>query len=513
MATTTVDAAETEPAPPTLRPFALVPVVAVTAVSAVLLLFSASRYGYFGDELYFLAAGRRLSFGYADQGPVLPLLAWLMDSLWSGSLVVLRLPAVVLTLAAVVISALIARELGGGRGAQLLTAVAYASSPFLLLQGDNLSTNAVDCALWVVITWLVVRWVRTRQDRLLLFAALVTAVDMQVKWLIPAFWVVLAVCALIFGPRDLVRRPLLWLGGLIVVLVSVPSLLWQADHGWPQLALAEAVADEQVYSGGAIGFLPLAIVIAGVLGAPLLCFGVWVLMRRPALRPYRFLGATMLVLAVLFMFTGGRIYYLGGMYAVMFGAAAVILAQHWKQAASRRRRRVLTGTGVLVSVVSVAVVVWSLPWQSAQDIPVPAGQDEAALQISLYGEFGWPELTAAVVAAHRSLSPSEQRNSAVITDTYWQAGALDQLARDELPPIYSPARGFGYFAVPPDSATTFVCVGGEQTQLRTQFAVLEPIGRVDTRLGFPGDSRDVTLWKCAQPKASWSQVWPEWMRL
>src|SRR5690606_22118106 len=203
--------------------FAAGGVGAVAATSAAVLLFSATRYGYFGDELYFLAAGRRLSFGYADQGFVLPVLARLMDTIAPGSLLALRLPAVALTVLAVVLAAQIARELGGGRAAQVLTALAYATSPFLLLQGKVLSTNTIDTALWVVITWLLVRWARTRRDALLLAAALVTAVDMQVKWLIPVFWIAVAAGALLFGPRDLVRRPLLWLGGAIVVAVTIPT--------------------------------------------------------------------------------------------------------------------------------------------------------------------------------------------------------------------------------------------------------------------------------------------------
>jgi uncharacterized membrane protein len=221
----------------------------VAAVAAVVLVLSATRYGYFGDELYFLAAGRRLSFGYADQGPVLPLLAALGDTVAPGSLVALRLPAILLTVVAIVVSALVAREFGGGRGAQILTALGYATSPFLLMQAKNLSTNAIDSALWVLITWLVVRWVRTRRDGLLLAAAAVTALDMQVKWLIPFFWIAVVASSLVFGPRDLVRRPLLWAGGLIVLLVSVPSLFWQARHGWPQLGLSAVVREEQQYSG------------------------------------------------------------------------------------------------------------------------------------------------------------------------------------------------------------------------------------------------------------------------
>ncbi|MEU1980583.1 glycosyltransferase family 39 protein [Nocardia sp. NPDC019395] len=511
--TTTTLATDPVPEAPAARSFATAPVLGVAAVSAVVLVLSATRYGYFGDELYFLAAGRRLSIGYADQGPVLPFLALAMDTVAPGSLVALRLPAILLTVVAIVVSAQIAREFGGGRVAQVLTAVGYATSPFLLLQAKNLSTNAIDTALWVLITWLVVRWVRTRRDGLLLVAAAATAVDMQVKWLIPFFWLAVAVSSLFFGPRDLVRRPLLWLGGFGVLLVSAPLLLWQADRGWPQLALTAAVRQEQQATGGPVAFVPLAVLIAGVLGAVLLCYGVWALLRRDSLRPYRFLGATALLLLIVFLVSGGRIYYVAGMYGVIFAAGAVGLTEVVTRSASRWRRRVLIGSGAVLAAVSILVVLISTPWQPPEDIVMPEDEAAAAIQIGLYGEFGWPELAAAVVAAHDSLTPREQAASAVIADSYWQAGALDHLAGDDLPGVYSPARGFGYFGAPPDTATTMVCVGGDEDRLRSQFAVLEPIGRVDTRLGFLGTTRDLTLWKCAQPRESWSRVWPEWMHM
>lgn len=173
----------------TRAPFARWGVLSIAAAAGIVLAFCAGRYNYFGDELYFLAAGRRLSFSYADQGPVLPLLARAMDTLDPGSFFVLRLPSILLTLAALVLSAAIARELGGGRGAQLLTATAYATSIFLLLQGQTLSTNAVDTALWVVITWLLVRWIRTRHDSLLIWASVVDlGYSCRWPWPSPVSW-------------------------------------------------------------------------------------------------------------------------------------------------------------------------------------------------------------------------------------------------------------------------------------------------------------------------------------
>ncbi|WP_167768757.1 glycosyltransferase family 39 protein [Nocardia sp. CS682] len=488
------------------RPFALAGVGAVAVLSAIALLASAGRYGFFGDELYFISAGRRLSFGYADQGPLVPAIARLMDVLAPGSLVAQRIPALLVTVAAVVISAQIAREFGGGHRAQILTAIAYASSPFLLVQGTQLATNTVDTALWVLISWLLVRWVRTRRDSLLLWASLATALDMQVKWLIPFFWVAVAIGVLCYGPRDLLRRPALWAGAALVVLLTLPSLIWQAGHGWPQLRLGAVIAAEQATIGGRYTWLPLAVASAGLLGGLLLIYGIVTLFRWEPLRQYRFLAPLPLLLAVAFIATDGRPYYAAGCYAVIFAAGAV----RWTEQMGRLRTIV---TLVLV-VVSVALVAFTMPWRPESDYTPAENEAQAGLSIGVYGRFGWPELAAATATAYRSLPEADRAATVIITDSYWQASALDVFsAENNLPDVYSPNRGFGYFGTPPDSATTVLWVGDDASDIRPLFASVTPIGRADTPLGFPGATRDVTIWRCDGPRAPWSHTWPDLLRL
>ncbi|MBF6192533.1 MULTISPECIES: glycosyltransferase family 39 protein [Nocardia] len=489
-----------------LPPFAFGGVAAVAASAAVALLASIGRYGFFGDELYFVAAGRRLTVGYADQGPLLPAIARAMDLLAPDSLVALRLPAVLVTVAAVVLTAQIAREFGGDRPAQVLAAAAYATSPFLLVQGTLLATNTIDTALWVVVSWLVIRWVRTRRDGLLLAAALVTAVDMQVKWLIPFFWIALAIGVAIYGPRELLRRPALWWGGAIVVVTSAPSLVWQAERDWPQLRLGGVVAAEQATIGGRYSWLPLALASAGVIGGLLLVYGVWALLRAESLRPYRFLGLMPVVLAVIFIVTGGRPYYAAGCYGALIAVGAV----RWME--NRRRSRLLLTAAV--AALSVAAVVFSLPLRPESDIEPVDTQAQAGFEIAIYGRFGWSELAAGTAAAYAALPEHERASAVVIADSYWQASALD-LARASygLPASYSPNRGFGYFGTPPDTATTVLWVGGAETDVRAHCAQVSAAGQVDARLGYPGVTRGVTVWRCAQPLVPWSRAWPDMLRL
>ncbi|MFI5775652.1 ArnT family glycosyltransferase [Nocardia sp. NPDC051570] len=487
-------------------PFATAGVAAVVVVAAAALLASIGRYGFFGDELYFIAAGRRLAESYADQGPLLPAISRLMDMIAPNSMVAQRIPAVLVTLAAIVVSAQTARELGGSRAAQVLTAVAYASSIFLLVQGDQLSTNAIDTALWVTLGWLLVRWVRTRRDDLLLWAGVVTAIDMQVKWLVPFFWLAAAIGVLSCGPRELLRRPALWWGAALTALTMLPSLFWQARHGWPQLGMGAQVAAEADTSGGRVTFVPLALLAAGVLGLTLVVCGMVALFRFEALRPYRFLGVVPLVLFAAFMITDGRPYYVVGSYPVVMAAGAVL----WTRRAARWR----TIVAALLAVVSAVTVVAALPFKPERDLRPAADADAAAAQLTVYGKLGWPELATSVAAAYRALPEPQRAHAVIVTDSYWQASALDFYRTDDgLPAVYSPNRGFGYFGTPPDSATTVLWVNGDEADLRSHFATVTPIGHVHTRLGFPTVNSDLTIWRCDNPKTPWSQAWPGMLRL
>ena len=481
--------------------FARLPVFIVAGVVAALLLGTSWRLGYFGDELYFIAAGQHPAWGYADQPPLLPLLARLMTTIAPDSLVVLRLPAVLVTAAGVVFAAMIARELGGERRAQLLTAVAYGASIELLGTGHLLATSTIDPFLWTVTTWLIVRWVRVRDDRLLLYAGLVTAVDLQVKYLIPIFWIALAGTVLVMGPRDMLRRPLLWLGLAVAVLTMVPSLLWQAHNGWPQLAMNSQVAAEvEAGYGGRLGFLPWALLGAGVLfGAVLLCYGLWRLLRSPDLRAYRFMAVASLVTAALFIAAEGRYYYVAGLYAVCWAAGAVEIQRH--RPAVWWRWAVDWPTAAVSALVTVLLVLPILPPRSTDSGDLVSG-----------GSVGWPELTDTVATAYLSLPADQRARTAVVTASYWQASALAKFGPARgLPTVYSPNRGFWFFGQPPAADTDALVIGPEAvgSQLSNLCTSVQAMTTAHYAGGVSGANTDVTVWHCVGIRQSWSSVWDQ----
>lgn len=480
----------------TIAPFAWLPVLAIAAAVGLLLGLTSSNYGPGFDEMYFLVAGRdHPAWGYFDQPPLVPMLTALMDSWFPGSTVALRLPVTIAAALGVVVTALIARELGGRRPAQMIAAGTFATSGVITIS-HWIATYTLDPFFWTVITWLVVRWVRMHRAGLhndwpLLWAGVVTAVSLQTKFMIPAFWAAVALAALILGPREMLRRPKLWIGAGIAVLCTVPTLIWQAANGWPYTQMGAVVASE---SGGALAFLASSYFGAGVVvGVVALTYGFWRLLRAPALRPYRFLGVALIGVFVVFLVTDGRFYYSMGLYALPFAVAAVELPR-------RNLARWWRPVGWLAFAVSAVLIVVQLPIypkDTVEDMPVewqgiPLGSTFAS------GELPPKEIGELAGRVYAELPPEERDRTAVFAPMYTVAAAVDYYGRaDGIPQVYSGHRGYWYFGAPPDTMDKVLYVDAEAPGdvIAPHFATSRPLVE-----------GAITLYEGR--KETWEQIWP-----
>ncbi|RZU30399.1 glycosyltransferase family 39 protein [Blastococcus saxobsidens] len=477
--------------------------LALGAALAVALLALAGRYGYHRDELYFLRAGSEPAAGYVDQPPFTPIVAAAMDALAPGSLVALRLPSALAAGAVVVLTGLLAREFGGGRTAQLFAAACMAVSSVLLAVGHLLSTTTFDLLFWTLLSWLLVRAVRDGGRTWLLVGG-VAGLALQNK-LHPAFLLGAVVLGLLaVGPRRVLGSPWPWAGGLVALLVWAPNLVWQARNDWPQLALADAIA------AGSSGtsepwylFVPFQLVLVGPLLFPVWMAGWWRLARDRQLRTWGCFAVAYAVLALLFLVTGGKPYYLAGLYPLLLAAGADP-ALRWARRFGARARTVLLSALALSLVVSAVLMLPVLPVRWLASTPVPAVNYDAGETV------GWPRFAAAVEQAHGRLPDGDR--AVVLTGNYGQAGAVDRYA-PELGPAYSGHNSYWTWGPPPEEATAAVVVGLPREQLERWFGSVRAAGRIDNGVGLDNEEQGTTVWLATERQVPWSQIWSELRRL
>ena len=300
----------------------------------------------------------------------------------------------------------------------------------------------------------------------------------------------------------MLRGPGPWVAAALALLVWAPYVAWQATHGWPLLALSEAIA------GGSSGsseppwlFVPFQLVLVSPFLVPVWVAGWWRLARDPALRAYRAFAVAFVVLAIVFTTTGGKPYYLAGLYPVLLAAGAQPVLR-W---AADPARRALLGTALVLSAATSAVL--TLPLVPARVLP-------ATPIVEIYREageqVGWPELAATAAGVFTTLPPAERATATVLTANYGQAGAVDRFGPGlGLPPAHSGHNSYADWRTPPETATTAIVLGHDRDQLRRWFGSVEPAARVDNGIGLDNDEQGTPVWVCRERHASWAELWPE----
>lgn len=480
-------------------------VFVIASFVLAVLLIGAGGYGPHRDELYFLAAGENLAWGYPDQGPLTPALAALMDGLAPDSLTVLRLPSALATAATVLLTGLLARELGASKRAQQIAAGTTAVGSVFLITGHLLSTTTFDLLAWTLITLLVVMAVRTKNDRLWLVAGVVLGLALLNKPL-PVFLAIgLLAGVAIAGPRGLLRNPWVWAGAGIALAIWSPWLIWQASEGWPQLDVAAELADgSSTSSEPRWAFLPFQALLVSPLLVPIWVAGLWALFRDPGMRDFRFLGWAWVVLAGLFLLTAGKPYYLAGLFGVLIAAGAPKV-DRWLDRGRPRARRVALATALgLSAVVSATLALPVLPETSLD--PVIAANEDVAETV------GWPELTATVAEVQAMLPPDER--AVIVTINYGEAGAIDRYGSAlGLADAFSGHNGYWDWGPPPDEPAPVIAVGFGRDELVGLLSGCRAEARITNDAEVENEELGRAVYLCDGTAAPWSEIWPEFRRL
>ena len=474
-------------------------VAAIAALQAAVLVATSTRYGYHRDELYFMVAGSHPAFGYPDQPPIVPLVSWLMHDLAPGSLALLRLPSALVAAATTIIAALVAREVGGARRAQLVAAGCTAVSGFALAVGHNVSTTTFDVLSTTAFLWLAIRALARSSGVSLLAAGIVVGVGFEAKPQVGLVAVVAAVALAIVGPRWPLRSPWTWGGALAAILLAAPFLVWQQQHGWPQLTVAGNIGGSA--EGGRQGFVPFQLVMVSPVLVPVWVAGLLAPFRRASLRWLRFLPLTYAGLGIAYIVGDGKAYYLASLYPVLLGIGALPTAD-WTQ-----RRRL--NAGLLAAAITVTAAISA--FLALPLLPEKSLQGSAVMAINPdQGEtVGWPRFIDTVAGAWRALPSRERAHTAIFTGNYGEAGAVDVLGRSKgLPRAYSGHNGFGEWGKPSALATRALLIGYDgASDAAPDFRGCRTLARIDNGVGLDNDEQGLPLLLC-RPASSWATLWP-----
>lgn len=464
------------------------------------------RYGYHGDELYFLECGRHLAFGYVDHPPLIPWIARLADEL-GGGLLALRLPAIAAGIGTLALTALIVREWGGGKVAQQVALLSLAVAPAHLRLASMLNIPVVEVFLCTAASYLVARALR-RQERwtwLLVGAALGLAVLAKHS---SVLWAGALALGLIVSPsRRVLSSPWPWAGAAIAFLLALPNLLWQVDHGFASLEFMRLLRHEVLATQGRGLFAAGQLLYFHPLAVPVWLAGLWFGFSASgrAVRPF---AALFLVMFLFLLVAGGKPYYLASAYPAILAGGGIAIERLLRARQGLRRAFVgaLAASGVALALVTLP----ALPLRTVDRViesvlgwAVPA----MALTHDMHGMVGWEVHAATIEAVYRSLPAEERGQASVLAGNYSQAAAVNRLRREPVPRAVSGHMSYYLWGPDEGRGSVLIAYGLPRDLLERHYKVCEERARIDAPLARPWDT-NLPVYVCRQPRGSMDEMWP-----
>ncbi len=496
-----------------------VQIVSAFSLATLLLhLLTSSRYGYFRDELYYIACSRHLDAGYVDMAPLCAWLLRLQSSLFGDSLFSLRLFPAIAGALTVALTGAIARVLGGRVWAVTLACAGAMSALIYLALGNFYSMNVFEPLFWMGSIYLFIRIINGGSQKLWLWFGLIAGLGLENKHSMAFFGVGIA-AALLFTPeRRQFARPWIWLGGMIALAVASPNILWQIHNGWPTHELLSNVAHSHknvVLSPPQ--FLAQQVLILNPATLPLWLGGLCWLLFADEGRRYRSLGIAYLITLGEFVIMHGKHYYLAPIYPMLLAAGGVaterLLALHWRWA-----KPALVAAMIALAAVLAPTTMPLLPPESLLAYmhaihfqpPKTETSHTAALPQLFADQFGWEEMTVSVAHAYEQLSLDDQKRAAIFCQNYGQAGAIDFFGpKHGLPPALSGHQNY-YLWGPRNFSGELMLVldtpGGKEAE---QFRSVEDLGLVaSSPWAMPWEQR-THIYLCHDLKGSLRDLWPK----
>jgi hypothetical protein len=492
-------------------------VLCIATCKLLVHLYAGRHYGYFVDELYYLACSWHLDWGYVDQPPLIAVITWLARSLLGDSLPALRFFPAVAGAAEVALTALIARELGGKRFAQGLAAIAALVTPGFLAADSLLTMNAFEPLFWMGCAYLLIRIIKTGDPRLWIWFGILSGVGLENKYSMLIFGAGIVLGLVLTEQRRMLASPWIWLGGALAFLIFLPNLLWNIHRHFPFLEVhANIQRSGRDVPLGPLAFFAQEILTMLPLNLPIWLVSLWFYFFSKPGKPFRALGWAWVFTAVVIATLSPRIYYLYPAFPILFAGGSVMWEVWLDQPRHQWLKFAYPGLMVVLGAVFSPLVIPVPPpetyirYTKALHLQPPRIERHrlGPLPQLFADQFGWEEMTATVARVYNSLPPEVRAKTAIFGQNYGQAGAIDLFGpKYGLPPAISAHMNYFYWGPRDYTGESMIVMQGRQQDLERRFASVQRVASVYHPYSMPYEHFDVFY--CRGLKQPLKEIWPQ----
>jgi hypothetical protein len=473
-------------------------------VTVIVHMLVGQRYGFHRDELATLDDARHLAWGYVAYPPVTPFFGRLSLILFGATLPGFRLFAALAQGVALVLTGLMAKEMGGGRGAQLVAA--FAGVPFCLGGGALMQYVSFDYLCWVLTAYFIVRLLVSDNPRWWLAVGASIGFGMLSKYTMGVFALGIVAGVLFTDARRYLRSKWLWYSVALSILIFLPNLLWQAQNHFVSLDFLRHIHERDVRQGRTQNFLPDQLKMT-LLAFPLCLAGLYYSFLASSGKHLRAIGWMFVVPLVLFVILKGRVYYFAAAYPMVYAAGSV-WGETWLASLNRRWAAMLRAFAIFVLAADIAIA-------AALALPLaPVHSKWWDLASKVQGDFveeiGWPELVATVAQVRDSLPPDGRPHLGILAANYGEAGAINLFGpKYGLPSVISGVNSFWARGYGDPSPETLIVLGHSAGFLAENFTACRVAAHSWNRFGVENEETvyHPDIYVCRGLKKPWREFW------
>jgi hypothetical protein len=480
--------------------------VGIAAAVGLLHVLTNGRYGFHRDELQTLSDALHMEWGFVAYPPFTPFAERAGMAIFGHGLVGLRMFSVIAQALAIVVTGLMARELGGGRLAQVAAALMVALSPLPMFEATEFQYSTFDYLWWVLIAYFVIRLLKSEDPRWCLAIGATVGVGLMTKYTM-AFYVAGIVGGMVLTrARRFSLSGWFWAGIGLAVIIGLPNLVWQIRHDFISLHFLQHIHKRDVGQGRADGFLLQQFrICANLFSAPLWIAGLICFFRD---RRYRMLAWMYVIPLALFVIGKGRSYYLAAAYPMLMAMGAVA-GERWLRSLAGAWRWAIAGvwfSGLAAFGLFFAAII--LPIATAGPLKAFALKNNGDLR----EEIGWDELVQTVATVRDSLPTGQRENVGVLVGNYGEAGAIEFLGPAyHLPPPISMTNSGWYRSYPTAPPSALIVVGWSREDVEETFTGCRLAGHNGNSQGVKNEeSQDhPDIFVCGGPRQPWPEFWKD----
>ena len=495
--------------------------IALVCAANVLFHLLLREYGYHGDELYYCSIADGFSFSNLDMPPVAPLYLKLFLTLFGHSLAIVHLASSVAGSVVIALTCLIARELGGGRYAVVMTGI-FTLFSSLVIFGSLYTYDCVSFILWIGTFYLIVRMLNGASQRLWLWAGMLMGLGFLTKMTILFLGTALFITLWLVRERRWYRQPWIWLGALLAFLCSLPIVLWQWEHGWYLLQYLSGYSGRTTHESPVFDFIWSQILPNNLFAFPVWMAGLGAFLFARSWKRYRLFGVFYVIVSALMFALGGHFYFMVPVYALLIAAGSIVL-ERWIEGHMTTGRLQAWRLGVLAGYVllSIPFLPMLVPVLSVEQL-IPYIRSVGVIARNIKTEdnvldnlpqhfaqrFGWDHMAQSMAGVYHDTEGRSGAPVQIVAGSYTLASAVHVYKKQYN--LAEPLCPQGWFYFEGTRKNVFldecVTIGCSRQSLMSIYRTVEGKGVFNDTLSMPGERND-SIYVCSGPKVDLSRYW------